>query len=115
MERETLDFLLSQLFLTLEKYTDLEHLKNDLREYTDFMADVYDHPNYFSEFYTIKQRFHVYLKQHHYKTTDFTRFQRHLILRCLFENYSFADLDQFAQIHISDEEMERGYQASFRK
>lgn len=114
LERETLDFLLNQLSLTLSKYQDLNQLKEDLMEYAAFMSDVYQQPDYFSDFYMIKQRFLTYLKLHHYHCGDFTCFQRHLILRCLFENYTYQELDQFVKRRMSDEQMESAYQKYFR-
>ncbi|WP_041138935.1 hypothetical protein [Beduini massiliensis] len=113
MERETLEYLLNQLSLTLSNYHDLDKLKEDLIEYAAFMSDVYGQPDYFSDFYIIKQRFLLYLKQHHYHHQDFTCFQRHLILRCLLENYSFQELDQFVKRKIGDEEMEETYRKYF--
>lgn len=113
MERETLTFLLKQLSLTLSQYQDLNRLKEDLKEYAAFMSDVYQQPSYFSDFYIIKQRFLIYLKRHHYHCQDFTCFQRHLILRCLFENYTYEELDQFVKRKMSDEEMEKAYQKHF--
>ena len=113
MEKETLDFLLNQLSLTLSKYQDLNLLKEDLIEYAAFMSDVYQQPDYFSDFYIIKQRFLKYLKLHHYHCRDFTYFQRHLILRCLFENYTYTELDQFVERKMSDEQMESAYQKYF--
>ncbi len=115
MEKETLTYLYKELTQVLANYNNLDALKKDILDYSFFMKEMYAYPNYFSEFYAVKKKLLEYLILKDYHLDDFTVFQQHFFLRCLFEHHSFEDLDMFIQMNMSDEEMLLNYQKYFRK
>lgn len=115
MESSTIDYLLEQLKIVLDNYTCLDTLKKDIYEYAFFMKDVYAQATYFSEFYHINKEYQRFMEINHYHKKTFSDFQRHLILRCLFEGYTFAEINEFAKAGIDDSEMEKAYYHVFMR
>lgn len=101
----------TQFHYILDQYQDIDLLKKDLYEYCLFMKEVFQYQCYFSDYYQVLKEYEQYCIEYNIQTL--TTFQRHFILRCLFERFSFEELSCFVRNGLSDEDFETLYHQYF--
>lgn len=114
VEKETIDYLVTQFNTIIDQYQSIEVLKEDLKEYNTFMANSFETVSYFSEYLQIREKYYQYLDLYHYQDHQFSKFQKDLIKTSLFNGFSFKDIHEFALPNLSDEEMDVLYHSCYR-